>query len=51
MNSGTPVHESVSNDKDQSKDLFSHDGNEIIDLFLTQNKYKEIDTEDEIEII
>lgn len=65
MNSGTPVHGSVSNDKDKSRDLFSDDGNENIDLnnnveslgqfddslFLTQNKYKEIDTDDEIEII
>lgn len=58
MNSDTPVHGSVSNDKDKSKDLISDDGNENIDsnnnveslgqfddsLFLTQNKYKEIDT-------
>ena len=58
MNSDTPVHGSVSNDKDKSKDLISDDGNGNIDsnnnveslgqfddsLFLTQNKYKEIDT-------
>ena len=58
MNSDIPVHGSVSNDKDKSKDLFSDDGNENIDLnnnveslsqfddslFLTQNKYKEFDT-------
>jgi hypothetical protein len=56
MNSDTPVHGSVSNDKDKSKDLISDDGNGNIDsnnnveslgqfddsLFLTQNKYKEI---------
>ena len=32
MNSGTPAHGSVSNDKDKSKDLFSDDENENIDL-------------------